>query len=153
MASGRFFLHPAGGAPAPNQCCICGTPDRELVDFRAHQLQVQTSDNGVEYLKTGAVLMCVSCLDNLIADLLPHWVPRTELEINEADLERARVRESRYSVAVEQLNANIASAYSGFVDFLNSPVEEPEAGQDNLFDIFGDEAPDTATNKRLSKTT
>lgn len=144
MPSDRFFLFKAGGAPAPNQCMICGTPDRDLIDFRAKAMLYNPEQNFS--LQRGAVLFCVSCMDNLVADLLPHWVPRAELETMKVELNESRIRVLNFDLAMEQFNADLARSYSAFVDGLNAQPPVEEARQDNQLDLFGNAFADLTTN-------
>ena len=144
MASDRFFIYPAGAAPSPNQCMICGTPDRDLIDFRAKAMLYNPLQDFS--LQRGAVLFCVSCMDNLVADLLPHWVPRAELDIMKAELNESRIRVLNFDLAMEQFNADLARSYSAFVDGLNAQPPVEEAGQDNQLDLFGDAFANLQTN-------
>jgi len=127
-AQSRFQIIPAGSAPYPNKCAVCGSVERDLIDF------------GLTFDFEGAVMFCTDCCAELASKI--GWIkPQQYLEaVKEAanirtNLDRAVAEVTRFvNVFVDSSNALGTS-----VDLLlKSPaiVDATEPKQD-FIPIFG----------------
>lgn len=126
-AQSRFQVYSAGAAPHPNKCAVCGTVERDLIDF------------GMDAEVEGAVLFCTDCFAEA-AKKLDYVDNTTYLEaVNETvtvkmNLDRA-VAEVKRFVNVFADSANALDTAIG-ITLSEPPIRDAVGAETNLSALF-----------------